>query len=107
MTCSKAMAAYKEVMPRVEHRRYNGLTNHTETALQPTRYCERPMRRFKSAGHCPALALDLCADGATNPRAGLPASPSVARRFQLEKEVNSLQTASEVSSTLGDPLSYR
>jgi putative transposase len=44
-------AALKEIMPSVEHRQHKGLNNRAERSHQPTRQQERPMRRFKSAGH--------------------------------------------------------
>jgi len=44
-------AALREVLPRVEHRRHQGLNNRAENAHQPTRERERRMRRCKSPGH--------------------------------------------------------
>ena len=44
-------AAMREVLPRVEHRRHQGLNNRAENAHQPTRERERRMRRFKDPGH--------------------------------------------------------
>ena len=43
-------AARKEIMPGVEHRQYKGLNHRAENSHQPTRRCERQMKRFKSAG---------------------------------------------------------
>jgi putative transposase len=43
-------AAKKVVMPGVEHRQHKGLNNRAENSHQPTRRCERIMKRFKSAG---------------------------------------------------------
>src|SRR5215213_6083647 len=43
-------AAKRTVMPSVEHRRHKGLNNRAENSHQPTRRCERIMKRFKSAG---------------------------------------------------------
>ncbi len=43
-------AARREVMPSVEHRKHEGLNNRAENSHQPTRYRERQMKRFKSAG---------------------------------------------------------
>ncbi len=45
------VAARKELIPGVEHRQHKGLNNSAELSHQPTRQRERPMRRFKSAGH--------------------------------------------------------
>ncbi len=45
------VAARKELIPGVEHRQHKGLNNRAELSHQPTRQRERPMRRFKSAGH--------------------------------------------------------
>ncbi len=44
-------AAQRDVLPRVEHRRHQGLNNRAENAHQPTRERERRMRRFTSPGH--------------------------------------------------------
>jgi putative transposase len=44
-------AAKKEVLPSVEHRQHKRAGNRAENSDQPTRQRERPMRRFKSAGH--------------------------------------------------------
>ncbi len=43
-------AAKREVMPSVEHRKHKGLNNRVENSHQPTRWRERQMKRFKSAG---------------------------------------------------------
>ena len=43
-------AAKKVVMPGVEHRQHKGLNNRAENSHQPTRRCERIMKRFKSVG---------------------------------------------------------
>jgi putative transposase len=43
-------AARREIMPGVEHRQHKGLNNRAENSHQPTRRCERIMKRFKSAG---------------------------------------------------------
>jgi len=43
-------AAKREVMPSVEHRKHKGLNNRAENSHQPTRWRERQMKRFKSAG---------------------------------------------------------
>jgi putative transposase len=43
-------AAKRAVMPNVEHRQHRGLNNRAENSHQPTRRCERIMKRFKSAG---------------------------------------------------------
>src|SRR5215213_1532210 len=43
-------AAKRIVMPGVEHRQHKGLNNRAENSHQPTRRCERIMKRFKSAG---------------------------------------------------------
>jgi putative transposase len=43
-------AAKREIMPGVEHRQHQGLNNRAENSHQPTRRCERIMKRFKSAG---------------------------------------------------------
>ena len=44
-------AALREVLPRVAHRRHQGLNNRAENAHQPTRERERRMRRCKDPGH--------------------------------------------------------
>jgi len=44
------LAAKKELVPGVEHRRHKGLNNRAENSHQPTRRRERQMKRFKSAG---------------------------------------------------------
>ena len=43
-------AAKRKIMPGVEHRQHQGLNNRAENSHQPTRRCERIMKRFKSAG---------------------------------------------------------
>jgi putative transposase len=43
-------AAKRVVMPSVEHRQHRRLNNRAENSHQPTRRCERIMKRFKSAG---------------------------------------------------------
>jgi putative transposase len=43
-------AAKTAVMPGVEHRQHKGLNNRAENSHQPTRWRERIMKRFKSAG---------------------------------------------------------
>jgi putative transposase len=43
-------AAKREIMPGVEHRQHKGLNNRAENSHQPTRWRERIMKRFKSAG---------------------------------------------------------
>jgi len=43
-------AAKRAVMPSVEHRKHKGLNNRAENSHQPTRWRERQMKRFKSAG---------------------------------------------------------
>ncbi|MFJ3176412.1 IS6 family transposase [Streptomyces roseus] len=43
-------AAYREVMPSVEHRSHKGLNNRAENSHQPTRQQERAMRGFRSPG---------------------------------------------------------
>lgn len=43
-------AAKKEIMSGVEHRQHKGLNNRAENSHQPTRVCEKVMRRFKSPG---------------------------------------------------------
>lgn len=40
--------ALKNVLPRTEHRKHQGLNNRAENSHQPTRQRERAMRRFKS-----------------------------------------------------------
>jgi len=44
-------AAKREIMPGVEHRQHKGLNNRAENLHQPTRWRERQINRFKSAGH--------------------------------------------------------
>ena len=44
-------AAKREILPGVEHRQHRYLNNWAENSHQPTRKCERRMRRFKSPGH--------------------------------------------------------
>src|SRR3981189_1529844 len=44
-------AAKAEVMPSVEHLQQKYQNNRAENSHQPTRFRERVMRRFKSAGH--------------------------------------------------------
>jgi len=44
-------AAKREVLPSVEHRQHKRRNNRAENSHQPTRECERRMRRFKSPGH--------------------------------------------------------
>ena len=44
------VAAKREVMPSVEHRKHKGLNNRAENSHQPTRQRERQMKRFKSVG---------------------------------------------------------
>src|SRR5260370_29687083 len=44
-------AAKAEVMPGVEHLQQRYQNNRAENSHQPTRFRERVMRRFKSAGH--------------------------------------------------------
>jgi hypothetical protein len=44
-------AAKAEVMPSVEHLQQKYKNNRAENSHQPTRFRERVMRRFKSAGH--------------------------------------------------------
>ena len=44
------LAAKKDLMPGVEHRRHKGLNNRAENSHQPTRRRERQMKRFKSPG---------------------------------------------------------
>ena len=44
-------AAWREVLPSVEHRQHRRLNNRAENAHQPTRGRERRMRRFESPGH--------------------------------------------------------
>ncbi|MBY3757047.1 IS6 family transposase [Azospirillum formosense] len=41
-------AAKRAIMPEVEHRQHKGLNNRAENSHQPTRRCERQMKRFKS-----------------------------------------------------------
>ena len=43
-------AAKRAVMPAVEHRKHKGLNSRAENSHQPTRWRERQMKRFKSAG---------------------------------------------------------
>ncbi|MEV6576420.1 IS6 family transposase [Streptomyces sp. NPDC051577] len=43
-------AAYREVMPSVEHRSHKGLNNRAENSHQPTRQRERAMKGFRSMG---------------------------------------------------------
>ncbi len=47
---SSYVAAKREVLPSVEHRRHKRLNNRAENSHQPTRQRERTMRRFKSSG---------------------------------------------------------
>jgi putative transposase len=42
------LAAKRDLMPSVEHRRHKGLNNRAENSNQPTRRRERQMKRFKS-----------------------------------------------------------
>ncbi|GEO18921.1 IS6 family transposase [Microvirga aerophila] len=42
-------AAKREILPSVEHRQSRSLNNRCEVSHQPTRRCERHMKRFKSA----------------------------------------------------------
>lgn len=42
--------AKRAVIPSVEHRQHQGLSNRAENSHQPTRQRERIMKRFKSAG---------------------------------------------------------
>ncbi|GHO60531.1 hypothetical protein KSB_90060 [Ktedonobacter robiniae] len=44
-------AAKREILPGVAHRQHKGLNNRAENSHQPTRLCEKKMRRFKSAKH--------------------------------------------------------
>jgi putative transposase len=44
-------AAKREILPSVEHRQHRYLNDRAENSHEPTRQCERIMRRFKSAGH--------------------------------------------------------
>ncbi|MFM0068947.1 IS6 family transposase [Paraburkholderia aspalathi] len=44
-------AANRDLGLNVEHRQHKGLNNRAETSQQPTRLCEKVMRRFKSACH--------------------------------------------------------
>ncbi|GAC1545017.1 MAG: hypothetical protein NVS2B7_19600 [Herpetosiphon sp.] len=74
-------AAKKEVIPSVEHRKHKRLNNRAENSHQPTRYRERgyPGRgvaSFQVPRSCPTLPVCL----RTNPRALLPAPPSLPRR---------------------------
>jgi putative transposase len=41
-------AAKREIIPGVEHRQHKGLNNRAENSHQPTRRCERIMKRYKS-----------------------------------------------------------
>jgi putative transposase len=43
-------AAKREIMPGVEHRQHKGLNNRAENSHQPTRRCERQIKRFRSPG---------------------------------------------------------
>jgi putative transposase len=42
------LAAKREIMPRIEHRRHKGLNNRAENSHQPARRRERIMKRFTS-----------------------------------------------------------
>jgi putative transposase len=42
--------AQREVMPSVEHRQSRYLNNRAENSHQPTRHCERAMKRFRTPG---------------------------------------------------------
>jgi putative transposase len=44
-------AAKREILPGVEHRQHPRLNNRAENSHQPTRWREKKLRRFKSAGH--------------------------------------------------------
>ena len=41
--------AHRAVMPSVEHRQSRYLTNRAENSHQPTRHCERAMKRFRTS----------------------------------------------------------
>ena len=43
--------AHRELMSSVEHRRSRYLNNRAENSHQPTRQCERAMKRFQSSRH--------------------------------------------------------
>src|SRR2546423_12978960 len=43
-------AAKREILPGVEHRQHKRLNNRAENSHQPTRWREKKMRKFKSAG---------------------------------------------------------
>jgi putative transposase len=91
-------AAKKEVMPSVEHRKHKRLNNRAENSHQPTRQRERTMRRFKSPGHAQRFlsAFGPIREHFCPRRHRLRAEEyrrECARRFQVWKEVTSLQMA--------------
>lgn len=43
-------AAHREVIPSVEYRWHEGLTNRAENSQQPAHRCERVMKGFRSVG---------------------------------------------------------
>ena len=49
-------AANRALGISVEHRQHKGLNNRAENSHQPTRVCEKVMRRFKSARHLQRFA---------------------------------------------------
>jgi len=65
-------AAMRAVLPSVEHRRHKGLNNRAEHSHQPTRGCERRLRRFTSPGHARRF---LAAYGPIMDRSRLPPDP--------------------------------
>ena len=53
----KSYAAAKRALGiSVEHRQHKGLNNRAKNSHQPTRVCEKVMRRFKSARHLQRFA---------------------------------------------------